>query len=99
VRRHVNELTDPAAVLAAIAECRDLGREKFLRKYGYGWSRGYALVYEDREYDSKAIAGVAFGIQHKTEPLNAEHDGNHGGMKSGQAGAVLKALDFEIKTL
>jgi 5-methylcytosine-specific restriction protein A len=99
VRRHVDELTDPTAVLRAIAECRELERDKFLRKYGYGRSTVYPLIHEDREYDSKAIAGVAFGIQHRTEPLKAKHDGNHGGMRTGQAGAVLKKLGFTIGPL
>jgi hypothetical protein len=99
VRRHVDELTDPTAVSAAIAECRELGRDRFRRKYGYGRSTIYPLIHENCEYDSKAIAGVAFGIQHTTEPLKAKHDGNHGGMRNGGAGAVLKKLGFTIGAL
>jgi hypothetical protein len=36
-----------------------MGREEFLRRYGFGPSRDYRLVFAGREYDSKAIAGVA----------------------------------------
>jgi hypothetical protein len=48
-----------AAVLAAIAEHDQLGRGEFLRRYGYGRAREYLLFFNGREYDSKAIAGVA----------------------------------------
>lgn len=46
-------------VLAAIAECDDLGRDAFLDTYGFGRARGYFLVHEDRRYDLEAIAGVS----------------------------------------
>ncbi|MEV7548482.1 HNH endonuclease [Amycolatopsis sp. NPDC089917] len=49
------------ALLAAIREHDDLGREGFLDRYGFGQARTYLLVHEGREYDSKAIAGVAHG--------------------------------------
>jgi hypothetical protein len=97
MRRHVTELTERAAVLAAIAECDSLGRESFRRKYGFGPSTGYILRHEDLDYDSKAIAAVAFGIQHKTTPLIAT-GGNeiHGGIKPREAGGVLIALGYVI---
>jgi 5-methylcytosine-specific restriction protein A len=44
--------------------------ESFLKTYGYKPSRSYILRHEGRQYDSKAIAGVAYGIQHGT-PLKA----------------------------
>lgn len=59
------------AVLAALAECDALGRETFLKRYGYGYSRRYPLIHNGRVYDSKAIVGVAYGKQHGT-PLRAE---------------------------
>ncbi|MEV6425834.1 HNH endonuclease [Streptomyces sp. NPDC051662] len=46
-------------VLKAIAEYDELGRDRFLSKYGYKPATGYHLLHEDRTYDSKAIAGVA----------------------------------------
>ena len=47
------------AVLKAIAEFDQLEREAFLERYGFGPARSYFLVHEGRQYDSKAIAGVA----------------------------------------
>lgn len=59
-------LTSPDAVKAAMAECDQLGREAFLDKYGYKYSRLYPLHYNGKTYDSKAIVGVAYGKQHGT---------------------------------
>ena len=60
----LSDLTSRTAVLNAIAEFDDLGREAFLEKYGYGPARRYFLEYNSRQYDSKAIVGVAYGHQH-----------------------------------
>jgi 5-methylcytosine-specific restriction protein A len=59
----LSELTDPDAVRRAIAEFDALGREAFLQKYRFRPARSYFLIHETRRYDSKAIAGVAVGIQ------------------------------------
>lgn len=59
-------LTSPDAVKAAMAECDQLGRENFLKQYGYKYSRLYPLHHKGKTYDSKAIAGVAYGKQHGT---------------------------------
>ncbi|MFI0504768.1 HNH endonuclease [Streptomyces albogriseolus] len=48
-------------VIAATEEFRRLGRDVFLRTYGFGRARSYELVLDGRRYDSKAIAGVAHG--------------------------------------
>jgi hypothetical protein len=48
-----------SAVLAAIEEYDRLGREDFLRRYGFGPARDYRVMFNGGEYDSKAIAGVA----------------------------------------
>ena len=59
------QLTDPAAVLAAIAEFDRLGRTAFLAKFGFGRSRDYMLrSAAGALYDSKAIAGAAHVFQH-----------------------------------
>ncbi|MDN3276891.1 HNH endonuclease signature motif containing protein [Frankia sp. RB7] len=50
-----------AAVLEAINEFDEIGRDAFLTKYGFGKSRGYFLQHSDKRYDSKAIAGAAHG--------------------------------------
>ncbi len=48
-------------VIAATEEFRCLGRDEFLRTYGFGRAMSYELVLDGRRYDSKAIAGVAHG--------------------------------------
>jgi MoxR-like ATPase len=59
----LSDITDPQAVLAAMAEFDWLGRSAFLTKYGFGPARSYFLVHEGRRYDSKAIIGAAHGYQ------------------------------------
>ncbi|WP_439811684.1 HNH endonuclease [Streptomyces sp. P9-2] len=48
-------------IIAATEEFRRLGRDAFLRTYGFGRARSYELVLDGSRYDSKAIAGVAHG--------------------------------------
>ncbi|MFF7447189.1 MULTISPECIES: HNH endonuclease [unclassified Streptomyces] len=48
-----------AGILQAIAEHDRVGRETFLDTYGFRAAASYLLLHEGREYDSKAIAGVA----------------------------------------
>ena len=62
------DLTSPTAVKLAMVECDRLGRDEFLRQYGFGHATTYPMKYEDKEYDSKAIAGVAHDIQNPELP-------------------------------
>ena len=55
------------AVLQAVRELDELGRDAFLRKYGFGRATQYALMIDGRDYDPKAIAGVAHGVDHPDE--------------------------------
>jgi 5-methylcytosine-specific restriction protein A len=64
--KNINDLDSRDAVEAAIAECDELGRDNFLAKYGFKRALKYSLIYKKREYDSKAIAGVAYGKQFGT---------------------------------
>jgi 5-methylcytosine-specific restriction protein A len=77
----------------AIAEYDALGREVFLRKYGFGRSRGYVLHYRGRTYDSKAICGAAHGFDRPVDgPLTAaEFSGGEATVKR-----KLEALGFEV---
>jgi hypothetical protein len=52
-----------SAILSAIAEFDVLGREEFLKRYGFGKARNYFLVHDGKYYDSKAIVGVAHRYQ------------------------------------
>lgn len=58
------------SVLRAMAECDAKGRDAFLSEHGYRRSNAYVVVHEGREYDSKAILGVAFGYEYDTAPLS-----------------------------
>ncbi|MDL9944591.1 HNH endonuclease [Gordonia sp. ABSL11-1] len=49
------------SVLGAIAECDALGRDAFLERNTFKEARDYFLIHDGRAYDSKAIAGVAYG--------------------------------------
>jgi hypothetical protein len=57
------EITDPLAVDAAIAEFDELGRDAFLQKYGFRRSIRFVVRANGRDYDSKALLGVAHGNQ------------------------------------
>jgi hypothetical protein len=59
----LDELTDPGAVRVAMARFDEMGREEFLRTYGFGPARKFWLAADGKQYDSKAIVGVAWGIQ------------------------------------
>ena len=87
----LSQLTSADAVREAIAECDLLGRDPFLKKYGFQNSRLYPLSYKGRTYDSKAIAGVAYGKQHDT-PLRASEFS--GGVST--VLPVLKKLGFSV---
>ena len=56
----ISEITREA-ILSAIDELDVRGPDAFLNEHRFGPARTYVLVHEDREYDSKAIVGVAHG--------------------------------------
>lgn len=70
----LSSLTDPKAVYAAISEFDELGRDEFLRKHGYGRAKAHFVRLAGKYYDSKAIAGVAYGIQHPDRGAAANSD-------------------------
>ena len=84
-------LTDRAAVLAAIAEYDRLGRDAFLLRHRFGRARWWHLVHGGRQYDSKAIVGVAIGIQ-TGKPLVTDD------FSGGEASVVrkLRSLGFRV---
>jgi hypothetical protein len=92
--RTLRDLTDPDAVLSAIQEFDVLGRDQFLTKYGYGRARTFMLRWDEKDYDSKAIAGAALAYQPGVElPLTAAE------FNGGETGAVarLRALGFRVR--
>ena len=92
-RGNLADLTDASAVRRAMAEFDELGRDEFLRRYGYGPAKRYFIREDGREYDSKAIAGVAVGFQHPQRgPLRSgEFSGGEGTVKP-----QLERLGFTI---
>jgi len=92
----LSDLTSPTAIKLAIEECDRLGRERFLNRYGFGHAREYTLRYQGREYDSKAIVGVAHGYQFPSSgPLKSE--GFSGGIASSGAAAKAFELGFKVE--
>lgn len=81
------------AVLKAMAQHDELGREAFLSTYGFGEARSYVLVHEGQEYDSKAIAGVA----HKWDQGRPLAPGEFSGGKD--HAAWLKRLGFKVRAV
>jgi hypothetical protein len=60
-----------SAVSQAIEEFDRIGRDAFLKKYGFGKARDYLLQQGGRSYDSKAIAGAAHAYLPGRTALNA----------------------------
>lgn len=91
--RGIHELTSAPAVERAIAEYDELGRDAFLRKYGFGRGRTIFLTRNGDRYDAKAIVGAAVGFEHPDRgPLT------HDDFASGRATVVAKLseLGFEV---
>lgn len=77
-------------VLKAIAEHDELGRSTFLQRYGFNGARDYFLVYETKNYDSKAIAAVA----HKWAPGGNGRPLSALELSGGKADAAKKLLEL-----
>lgn len=93
MKRSLHELTSRTAIMQAIDEYDRIGRDEFLARYGFGRARSYFLRYNGRNYDSKAIAGVACGFQHpEWGPLKPED------FSGGEATVQrkLESLGFEV---
>jgi len=57
----LSDIASPEPILHAIFEFDQLGRKRFLQKYGFGKAKSYWLVHNGKRYDSKAILGAAHG--------------------------------------
>jgi 5-methylcytosine-specific restriction protein A len=91
----LSELTDRAAVERALAEFRELGRERFLRRYYLERSRDYFVWVDGEPVDSKPILAVAFGYQHPQHGLLSVRDFSGG---TGGAVRALRRLGFDAVT-
>lgn len=81
------------AVLKAIKEYDRLGQEGFLKKYKFGKSTIYKLKYNGKKYDSKAIAGVAYGFQFSDKGPHTAGN-SHGGKDT--VYPLLERLGFKF---
>jgi uncharacterized protein DUF3883 len=91
----LSDLSSPAAVRAAMKEYDVLGRDKILEVYGFGPATKYMVRFEGKEYDSKAIAGIAHKYQYPAlGPLHSEDFS--GGISSGAAARKLSSLGFGV---
>lgn len=88
----INDITTDA-VVAACSEHDELGKTKFLQKYGFRTAKTYMLVLDGKYYDSKAILGAAHGYtSSNAQPLkNTEFSGGLASTVS-----VLKRLGFQV---
>ncbi|HUL24353.1 MAG TPA: hypothetical protein VLW44_01085 [Streptosporangiaceae bacterium] len=79
-------------VLRAIQEYDRLGPERFFSEHGFGRSRSYELVWNERRYPHKAVLGTAYEFA-TGQRLGA------GDFEGGKAGAVavLTKLGFTIQ--
>jgi hypothetical protein len=90
-----SDVTSRDAVLAAIVEFEEIGREAFLAKHGFGPSREYVVVENGRQYDSKALLGAAHSHQFTGgAPLTS--DDFSGGDETRR---VLERLGFEVRSM
>lgn len=78
-------------VLQAIAEYDSRGDDGFLETYGFEPTPGYRLSHDGRDYDAKAVLGVAHRFA--TGRLATPED-FHGGM--GDAVAILRRRGFRV---
>ncbi|MER5481468.1 hypothetical protein ABT026_31500 [Streptomyces sp. NPDC002734] len=84
------------AVEQAIREYDRLGQDAFLERHGFGRSRQYLLVHDGRDYDSKAILGVAHGFLPGRAPLTPDE---FSGGVNGKTVDHLQRLGFEIRSV
>jgi 5-methylcytosine-specific restriction enzyme B len=83
------------SVLAAIDEFDRDDRDAVLDRHGFQRARDWLVVHNGREYDSKALYGIAYGIQYPDEePIRLR--GLQGG---GTVLRRLRALGFEIRSM
>jgi hypothetical protein len=81
-------------VVSALREYDRLGAEQFFSQHGYGPSRSYELIWDERHYPHKAILGTAYEIATGQRLAPGDFEG-------GKAGAVrvLSKLGFTVQPL
>jgi hypothetical protein len=79
-------------VVRAIQEYDRVGPERFFSEHGFGPSRTYELVWDERRYPHKAILGTAFELATGERLAPGDFEGGRSG-----AVAVLTKLGFDIE--
>jgi hypothetical protein len=90
-----SDVTSRDAVLAAMAEFDQIGRDAFLAKYGFGPSREYIVVENGRRYDSKALLGGAYSHQFDGHERLRSEDFSGGD----ETRRVFERLGFEVRSM
>jgi hypothetical protein len=85
------DVTSSEAVLQAIREYDESGREKFLKRYHFNKARKFVLIHNGKEYDSKPLLAAAYKFQYGGDPFPASSF--NGGA---QAVSRLRALGFTV---
>jgi hypothetical protein len=78
-------------VMRAIREYDQLGSDRFFAEHGFGPSRSYELVWDNRRYPHKAILGTAYELATGQRLASGDFEGGKTG-----AVAVLRALGFTV---
>lgn len=81
-------------VLRAIKEYDRLGPEAFFPAHGFGPSRTYELIWEDRHYPHKAILGTAYELATGRRLAPGDFEGGRSG-----AVRILGKLGFTVRPL
>jgi hypothetical protein len=81
-----------AQIVRAIHDYDRLGPAQFFSEHGFGPSRSYELVWQERRYPHKAILGTAYELA-TGQPLRSSD------FEGGKSGAVkvLRGLGFTIE--
>ncbi|MEA2766959.1 MAG: hypothetical protein QOK07_3363, partial [Gemmatimonadaceae bacterium] len=83
------------SVLKAIAEFDRDGRDEVLQRHRFRRALDYVVVHDDREYDSKALYGIAYGYEYPDERPIRER-----GLQGGKFVTMrLEKLGFEVRSL
>lgn len=77
-----------------MTEYDQLGRDRFLAKYGFGRARRYVVLNRGRQYDSKALLGVAHRYAAGTALVAGEFSGGVAAV-----GSVLGRLGFDFRDI
>lgn len=85
---------DRDAVVRAMAMFDELGRDRFLRQHGFREARNYVILHGGKEYDAKAIVGVAQGL---ANPDQGSLSGRDFHSSDATVRQRLERLGFEVE--